>query len=669
MSIGLYGREAAVALVREFMTRPEVDGVPRSRRSPIVLFTGGRGTGKTKLLRELARNMDQRVPFAFVDCETVATDAVCGVLSALAFELNRRCAGFGRLAFPRLTTGRLVIEATLDANDHRRARDQVRAVLEEHRQVDKLRQFLADTAPGALAAIPEMEAVPGVDATGRYMPDLVLGGLISRQWGRRVVLGVGQDWYGHQNRDLGRDSFDVLVDLNRLAARPDIDDNQREVTETLWAAFLADLRENFRRGRRADEWLLNCAVLLDNVDTPAGLGFLDELIRARRQLAAHTASAPDPLTVVATSRGDLGARVAPAGRPAPTAEQASYHDYAERSEREAGRWWYPVLLRDLTHDEVGNMVDAIGLPGGHTRRVTKAVHRFTGGHPGSTRLVLDAFAVRSTIPELRVVLEELEPGGLASGDRRVEDRIIDQFLHGMPDEVVTDLVTCAAAHDLTQASRLAAHSDLLTAPRGVRADAFTPQLWTSTAERAAAVMRPVLRRLLLRRLADRGSAERANWERVHHWLQASCADDGDEPGELRHALALGQVAFVAGRLADRLENSDVAAWLDLLAAVTCAPNRLGHRIDGPPRGGRGHPMDHLLVLTRQADPREVPLTPLIRLVAALWIAADPLTDTPRRALHLEIAADFNDIAPYSPGGLPVLRVEADKHREEASLWP
>jgi hypothetical protein len=116
------------------------------------------------------------------------------------------------------------------------------------------------------------------------------------------------------------------------------------------------VQDSFSNSRHASDWTFNCVVLLDNVDTAVGHDFLDELVMARRQRAAYEDDDPDPLTVVATSHGDLAERVRLRGESAVTLTSAGYADYLARSQTHIGRWWYPELLPDLTLDEVGNMV-------------------------------------------------------------------------------------------------------------------------------------------------------------------------------------------------------------------------------------------------------------------------------------------------------------------------
>lgn len=651
--IHFYGRDREIRLVQDFLDRVQGDDrVPRSRRVPVLVFSGPRGSGKSALLAELERQVDQQTPHAHVNFDAVRTESVRDVLAALAFELNRRCGEYGSLAFPRFITGQLAIAQRLDWTDRRLARDQVGAALEHYRKVDRLRDFLATTAPQVLGAVfPGAEQFPGVDGASRVFVELIVKELVSWRRGRRIVLGGGLNWYGHRDLGLRRDPLDTLVGLNRQAAKPQSGDNQGEVGELLWAAFLADLRHGFRHGRRADERALNCAVLLDNMDHPIGRRFVEGLVRARRQHAAYAPEDPDPLTVVATSRGALAAAVTARGGTVPTAAQASYED----SGKQPDRGWYPVLLHDLTPAHVGAMVNAAIPQMGINQRVTTAVHWFTAGHPGSTRLLLDAIAERpEERTDLHTVLEVLDPNALGAESATVEQRLLDQFRHGMSEDVLADLVTLAAAQDRDRALRLGAHSGLLTTVRGERELIFGPEYWTADGR-----MLPVLRRLLLRRLAARPAEHPASWSEVHGWVRDDHTTSGEQVGAHYHALALGEVEPVTRWFADLLPRRDVAEWLALLTAVTSAPNRLDRRVP---------PLHQARELTRWVDESQVPLARLAWLVVTRWIAEDSLAANHLYTLHLEIAAEFNEIAPYAPKGLATLRNEAARHRIEAEQY-
>lgn len=280
----VYGRKPLIRLVRDLMAREEVNGSLRNQRLPILVVEGFRGAGKTALLSTLVELLDQRVPYARLDFEVSRHASVPQVLSALAFELSRKCGRYGVLQFPRLIVGQLVMRLELDLTNHAQACQQVVAALERERGVDTFRDVLVETAGNVLTTMGRGSGLP-VEPPSRYVLGLTLKWLTARAPGR-LVLGPFQDWYGHRDLGLTNDSVDVLVDLNRWARDSEDEDDQQRVDDLLWAAFLADLRTEFDRGRRADERSLNCVVLLDNADTALGRRFLDQLVRARRQRVA-----------------------------------------------------------------------------------------------------------------------------------------------------------------------------------------------------------------------------------------------------------------------------------------------------------------------------------------------------------------------------------------------
>ncbi|WP_243788613.1 hypothetical protein [Saccharopolyspora gloriosae] len=490
--------------------------------------------------------------------------------------------------------------------------------------------------------------------------------------GRRVLLAEGQDWFGHQDRGLTRDPLDVLVELNRRAREHGSADSASEAGELLWAAFLADLRENFGRGHRGARRPLNCLVLLDNVDSPAAKMLLDGLVQARRQYAAHVPDGSDPLTLVATSRGKRSGAVIASGESVPmreidefdlSREEPYYTDYVEHGQRP----WYPVRLRDLTPDEVANMVDELGrYAGNQKRRVSDTVFRFTQGNPGATHHVLAAVQAHSADPiDLGDLLHPAEIGAAQADPSIALPGPAARFLTGTPDEAVNDLITCSAARTQDSAERLMARSGLAVAHGG--RSVFAPELWIPDKNGVDNVLPPVLRRMLLRELAARAPEDPAAWDAVHTWLSEEHRDHGDEVGELYHrdevgelyhALATGEVEFVARRIAGMLGNTDLTVWLDTLTAITKAPNRLDHD---------GTQLDLVRSLTDWTPPGHLPLAPVARLITALWLDADPLGDGRRHSLYLEIAACYDEIAPHSGSGLATLRAESEKYRRWSEL--
>ena len=686
----VYGRDSAVKLVHDFMIRDA-----GAATSPVVIFVGPRGSGKTALLTRLGEMLDQNVPYARVDFADLPTSPICDVLDVLAFELNRHCAAYGRIAFPRFIVGRIVMAAQVDHTDPAAARAQIDRVIEEHRKLPQLRAFLEGVTPRVLAAAGIPEEV------GRPVPGLLLSGLTSWRAGRRIVLGGGQDWYVHQDRGLaGRKSLDVLAELNRRNRRPAIEGNRKWVDELMLAAFLADLRADFGEpgGRRSKRRPFNCVALLDNADNTSGRRFVDELVRAHEQRAAD---ADDdnlgPITIVVTSRGPLGARVAEPTEIIPGTEHAGVDDYLGRREHRPGRrrWWYPVRLPDLAEADVRTMVADRELRDCNPGHVALTVHAFTQGHPGATSLLLGAIAEEPCDPvDLRRVLAQrppgalpgelsgepldglpagtaaggagtarvARPGGAAGTVRTVRDGLW-RVLLGDParlDINVDDLVTCAAARDMGQAAQLAEHSGLL---RDDDAESVTrPELWMPGATPGTSIMHPVLRRLLLERLAERDELAADGWAAVHGWLRRHAADRDDAAGELQHALALGELKYVTDELSERLcaPEVDVVKWLDLLHSVTRAPMRT------PPTGA---PARHIGTLTgRRPDQSNRLAGSMALLVAGLWIAAEPLATSERAPLYRAIDKALRDVAPFAADGLALLFAEAERYGSLADLW-
>lgn len=649
--VRLYGRDTEVRLVGEFLDRPLTDGAPRSRPVPVLTFVGDSGVGKTVLLTEIARQINNQAPVARINCGTTKLRTTREILAALAFELNRQSGRYGTLPFPRLIVGQVVIAERLNALDRQQARGQVRRALEKHRRIDVLRGFLSRVAPDMLSLV----GVPGAQVS-RYLPDMLLRGVTAGRWGSRVVLGAGQDWYGHQDLGGRADPLDSLVDLN-LDANSDDEALRRQADELLWAAFLADLRHAFSTGRRHREWSWNCAVLLDDVDAPVGLDLLAGLVKASRLRHAHPQRELDPLTVVATSRAPLS----PGGGEPIAAESASHADYRQHSgSHQAERWWYPVALRDLHADEVLAMVKALELRGVADEVVATGVYRFTDGHPGTTRILLDAISDRRTDPkDLGALLRGPAPSVVGQPSATTGEVLLDSFLHGVSSTVRADLVTCSAARNLDDAARIQPDSGLLASPPGRRPEVFSTRWW-SHSDSGTPQLRPVLRRLLLMRLAARPDRDAATWGETHALLRRDRREAGDEVGERYHALALGEVEWVTTWLAGLLPKTDVAAWLGFLTDVTDAPSRPDDGTD---------PVDQVSELTRWVSVDEVPSEPLARLVAATWLIGHPLLTTGRMGLHLELASAYDAIAPFSLDGRSRLHLEAEKHRRAAAGLP
>ena len=702
LSDQVYGRTPVIGLVREHMSRGGVDGPLRNQHFPILVIEGSRGAGKTALMSALKELLDQRVPFATLDFEEASSSAtVPQVLSALALGLMKKCPRYGVLQFPRLTVGQLAIEQELKRTltAHKLDRRKVEEELERLRGIGAFREVLAKTAGAVLDAVNKGSG--GLAQPSGDVVEIVLKWLTTRA-PQRIVHGPALGWYGDQDLGLTHDPLDVLVQLNQYASDYQHEAYRQQVNLLLLAAFLADLRAEFDRGRRADERSLNCVVLLDNADTELGQSFLHELVRVRRQRGPGGQYSADPLTVVATSRGTLLAGVADADLELVTPDNHPDEPDARSTSRPRA-WWRPYRLPDLTEDEVGQAV-AVQMLRQVTRlvqvqdqHVTRVVFQLTGGHPASTRLMLDA--LHST-PSLKLIEPDVVLGRKQSGtgshrSQPVEDQMLTRLLGSVSEAMTRDLETCAAARDKQHALMLSAQKDLVVGGYEY-STILEPILWP--ADRTAGPA--LLRRLLRRRLARRTATDLPSWSKVYNRLRYVCrpkgGKKGDEEGELYYALAEGDLGFVTERLHQRIiespgntgamdhaghpEHTD-AQWLQLLKSVIAAPRPPRRRPDGD-HGSAGRiehltdgagedelsPQEEARMLARGTELNKSS-APLARLIAALHVAADPFIGSDRSDLHYQIAADYNEVARLTPDGpSAVLLEEARRHLQEADWW-
>lgn len=643
------------------MKRETQDGGIGSRPLPILLLVGPHGAGKTSFLAELADSLHGRIPYARLDFAANPEITPRQVLTFVVFELNRWCADYGRLAFRRFLVGELVSSLDLAAHDRdrARARNAVKQALEEYRQVDKLKGFLqvlaseaAKTMPAAATAGALPGKVPTLETAVAYFPGLLLDGLVRLPVSRRFVLGRAAEWYANRPGRPAQDMFDALVDLNRFSRNGNADE-RAIADETIWAAFLADMGDQFGTTRSVHKRPRFCPILLDNVDARAGWAFLERFIQVRRSYGRAGQDEPGPLLIVATSRRPPARAVAPIDP-----EHASHPDWMKRVFSQGGTtpddesWWYPVALRGLTPSELQDLLAVRRVP--DARRNAVFLHRLTGGHAHASTLLAGALADLSRglhagrIPAARArsVLAVSAPES-ASGTFAAY--LLDRLLVGVDRELLDLLITCSAARHLGEAAQLM----LTRVRRELLQDIQAYRDWTIRDANGHQALHPLPRRLLLAELAARDPAHTDSWDNVHRGLAEQCKRLEDPDGALYHDLAREEVPNVVATLKADLEQPETrpGSWSARLAAVTAAPNQLA--ADRPP-------MTSVAELSKWVDPADVFTASLARLTVARWIQSDPLGD-PYGELHRVIANEYRSLAPFSRSRFEEFMTEADRH--------
>ncbi|MDW5329725.1 hypothetical protein [Plantactinospora sp. KLBMP9567] len=644
----LFGRRHAVELVRQVMASPQDRPPP-----PVLVFEGGRGVGKSALLDAVATLLDGRVPFAHIDLRTPGRPGTPEVLFALAFHLGRPCPLYGTLRFPRLAVGKLIMDdAGLDLHDRDAARRRINELLRAHRGIDQLVATIRDGAGNLPAVLPSPVQAP-LSLAGRILA-ATIGGLAHWTWSSRFVLGQAQKWYGTRG-STHRSPVEILIELNQWHRHPERGNNARQRDDLLWAAFHADLAAGLGRRRRRS-WMPRCVVLLDNADTRLGRTVLTDLVR-RRSDGEH-----DPLAVVVTARQ-------------PFLDHLSGGEQRHLGPDEALRlpdnrpWprWMRYRLTRLTDEDIARKVSAEHVRLDH--RIPLLIQQFAQGNPLAVSLLLETADKVAKWPEgggeLAVLLHWREtppPEDASRKEPTIAERLCRRLLgigdnDTFPDETVETVTTCAAARTGQEAGALAVGSGLLT-PEQYTGEliALFNDLWPADHDAPP----PPLRRLLLRRLADRPADAQDGWVAVHERLRQESAERGDRVGELYHLLALGELGQVAAYFTERAGLAPTHEWLTTMRRVVTAPRNLAQA---------GPPADEARRLARLtgADP-ESRLGRMTRLVAGLWVLADPFSGRDRASLHDEIKREYRAIALQLHDDQSRLVAAADAHRVLAERW-
>lgn len=660
----LFGRAGVAELVRLAMaTRAP---------GPVLVFEGAPGSGKTSLLDALAELTRNRVPCALFDLDSIRLDpdrgergAVPSLVAELAFQLARHAGSYGTLRFPRLVIGFLVQQLDLDRLDRERARQQVDGALRAHRGVDRWTRTLEEAANQLVARVPGGEAVPPSVVHG-----MLTGGLeLANRWGpgRRFLLGPYQQWYGHQDLGLTDPAIEALVGLKRWSDSAEFNpDHQHRIDDLLLRAFLADLRDEYRRAERAGGWSYNSVLLLDNVDGELGQAFLTELVRVRRDATAGGTASQDPLTVVVTSRGGLLSDVDDGGVP----------DVGDLAGRRNGppreQFWQRIPLPPLTLNEISAMIAQLALSDGNTQHLATIVHELTRGHAAATESLLIAIDTEGRADvELAAVLRAPIDGS------SFEWRLLDRLLTGVETGLPADLVVCAAARSPEPVKRLARRLKL--GGRTFRALETAP-LWGPDDHEVT-----LARRLLLRHLACTN-----RWTEAFEAFRADAVEQRDVDLGLYYAVGLGEWGPIAAELTRRLGPGVMPEWLDDLHRIAAAPGRPlpgteplipwpAAKVPGRRTPGRAQSVKPAAAATPPEtvaqglahpwiDTGAPQFVTVLNLLTSLSVSRDPLCGGDRGELYRRIGEYYRELSEYPNLSCHELDVLERRYRRLARDW-
>ncbi|MFB9389954.1 hypothetical protein ACFPM3_25955 [Streptomyces coeruleoprunus] len=629
----LYGREAVLdptGLVARLTGLAPYSFAPvdyeHGDDPPVTVFTGGRGMGKTALLKQIRNAYRGGTPLALLDCARVEEpldhgpgwSPVTGALAELAVQLSPRVLSARPVEFPRLSLGLAAVASISwsQEDDERARRDLQRlgpvlATVDETKGaattwVTKVLAKLASTAAESTAPLAGLLA----EATVETVLEEVFG-----RYQRRT-----EAWYGSYRNAGGNGK----VGLHQLAVDFSHSGRRAEAEGFLVAALAEDLRRAYvgltRRGTRRGRPV----VLLDNAHVPLGRRLVEPVLRHR------TDGRRDRLVVVAASR-DGGHDVLRHATRVRLPEVAHRAPCPRGADITSGV--LVVELTPLSAAHTRSLIDRYDPAGRTPANLPGGVHRLTGGRPLGVALLGRAAGeapagVRATLTpgallDLTVELREDAPV------RPVADTLLAELLPDLRPEEPALLAVLAAAHD-EQSARALARTRLRAASADgdvalrIR-DALRADGWPDGP--AHFVADPLLRALLLHRLRfqDGDAPAYAAWRAVHETLHRHYGPE-PTPYRLRQELALGRAEGAVTELRGAFPDPDVRGWLDRLRFIASAPYpRELHRPGPDPRRALALGQDPGGAPPEGLDAEGVSLHLSVRrLLHAVWLLTDPL---------------------------------------------
>lgn len=584
----LFGREAVLdGLAPRLIGLPPrgFQKVPFEHRDdlPAVVLTGGRGMGKTAVLKRLHSAYRRRTPIALIDCERAefadqptahanthphphsqSWSPVTEALAELGEQLAPPVHGAGAVEFPRLAAGLLAV-ASLGWRPH----DDENILAEGLRLgllVEPGSRWRNQTRTWLTKVVAKFAAMasgvgPGLDVVVETTVESLLDDLFNR--GQRASA----DWYGTYPGAGGK----AKRGLTLLALHFRRGSEHRIRAERhLIGALRADLDAAYQgmgRLRRVGRPV----VLLDNAQAPLGRRLVEPVLRDRAD------GKRDHVVLISTLRGhDHPALRHAVRRTLPEVR----HELGWRRGPEIASGAIAVELTPLDPEHVRQIFDRKD-PRQLTRpRLARAVHRLTGGRPLGVDLLAQA-AGQDRHPERFTPASLLAAPVTLREDSEGQEVAAELLARLVPPSRLDWLTVLAPAHDVPSAEALAA-SRLpgeegrtgLAAVRDVRTLLATEH-WQSAPGPGQGqghfVGDPFLRTLLLHRLRH-GDRDSTRWRAVHQTLRDHYANHHDAPHHLHHELALGATEGAVTYLRETFPHTDARRWLDELRFIASAPH-------------------------------------------------------------------------------------------------
>jgi hypothetical protein len=565
---------------------------------PVVLLTGGPGTGKQRLLELLRDRFGRKVPVAYVDCADARYAAAAGQHSSCRspatetmYDIAQRMSEWegpgGALPAPRFFAGMAAVAAgqQLRWRELEQELARYRVLLRPDRGLGRFTRNLVTGYLSALAGVVAPAAAPLVGAALTEFTEKLA------RTGAEPVRAT----YGEYPGSAGNPG----TGLRLLAHDFQQDGEERRFAEGfLFRALREDLDAAYTGLGAALTRVGRPAVLLQHANWPVGRGLLAAAL-ADRADGHH-----DGTVIVASERMAEPLFLADEPRTRELAEYRPDHeelpaDWQRLATR--GRLGQGVLLLRmplLTTEHIQRQLQRHtgGAPeAARLRRAQSAVHRLSGRRPRMVQRLVEAAGELPELDNDRELLDQ--PAWLDGQSRPVREVLLSELvLRQLPESLPVqhtgrwlDLLTqLSVAHTGDCARALLRSPELQQTGRGLTADEVQRHLlesgWPACERHFIGDFG--LRQMLMSRLHGPPEAG-TEWCRNHSLLYAHYRTRADSPDlafgttashGLNHDLVANGPERAVQHLAATFPAAGVGAeeWCDQLLALAQAPTPGGH---------------------------------------------------------------------------------------------